>query len=127
MRVLILGGTGVMGRYLVDIFHQKEVDVYVTSRKHNKSYDNINYILCDAKNTNNISVILEQGWDAIVDFMVYASLEEFKEKKDMMLRSTKQYIFMSSARVYADSDVPITEKSSRLVDVSTDGEYIKLE
>lgn len=42
-----------------------------------------------------------------------------------MLDATDQYVFISSARVYAQSEDPITEETPRLLDVSTDEEYLK--
>ena len=62
-------------------------------------------------------------WDAIVDFMVYDSIK-LKRRIGKFLSSTKQYVFISSARVYADSpDALINEDSARLLDVCTDEEY----
>ena len=45
----------------------------------------------------------------------------------MLLANTKQYIFLSSSRVYADAHGPITESSARLLDTSTDSLYLKTE
>ena len=42
-----------------------------------------------------------------------------------MLEATGQYVFISSARVYAEVDGLITETSPRLLDVSNDTEYLK--
>ena len=67
---------------------------------------------------------MAERYDAIVDFMVYHT-EEFKSRRDLLLNSTNQYLFLSSSRVYADSKTPITEDSPRLLDVTTDREYLK--
>ena len=56
--------------------------------------------------------------------MVYTT-EEFRSRLDMLLNATNQYLFMSSSRVYADSKTPINEDSPRLLDVTTDSEYLK--
>jgi len=58
-----------------------------------------------------------------VDFMLYTT-EEFKLRYDLYLKSTAQYVFLSSSRVYAESKTPITEESPRLLDVCTDEAYI---
>lgn len=55
--------------------------------------------------------------------MVYAT-GEFRRRAPLLLDATAQYVFLSSARVYADSDAPITEESPRLLDVSQDREYL---
>jgi hypothetical protein len=61
--------------------------------------------------------------DAIVDFMNYPT-GEFAKRKDHLLESTHQYVFMSSARVYAPSDEPMSELSPRLLDVCEDQAYL---
>ena len=44
----------------------------------------------------------------------------------MLLESTEQYVFLSSARVYADNHGnPITEESQRILDTTTDQKYIE--
>lgn len=126
-QILILGGTGAMGANLVDILNEQDkFHVVVTSRKQHEDYENVEYRLGDAHNNEWLKVILnEQRWDAIVDFMIYTT-EEFRQRVSILLVATKQYVFISSARVYADSgDNPITENSPRLLDVCTDTEYLQ--
>lgn len=123
--VLVLGGTGAMGSSLVDILANHGCNVYVTSRKeHQYSRENVFYIKANAKETIYLKQILNQSYDAIVDFMSYTT-DEFKERVELFLNSTQQYIFLSSARVYAPSDEPLTEESPRLLDVCTDTKYLK--
>jgi nucleoside-diphosphate-sugar epimerase len=84
---------------------------------------NLKYIKGNAHEIDFLHVILKNYWDVIVDFMVY-STSSFRERIDLLLRATSQYIFLSSARIYADSELLITEKSLRLLDVSHDTEYL---
>lgn len=63
-----------------------------------------------------------RDWDAVVDFMVWGS--EFSEVMPLLLDNTRQYVFLSSSRVYAQSDLPITEEAPRLLDVCGDEEYL---
>lgn len=123
MKILVLGGTGAMGVPLVNIL-AKENDVYVTSRKNNASSSNIHYETGNALNNEFLSKILSKHhWDAIVDFMV-RTRENLVDNLPLLLKSTNQYVFISSARVYAESDAPITEDTPRLLDVSTDQEFL---
>ncbi|MGO2305362.1 MAG: NAD(P)H-binding protein [Providencia sp.] len=124
MRVLILGGTGAMGIHLVRFLAKKNNQVYVTSRSKSGTSNNINYIQGNAHNPEFLGTLLSQSWDTIVDFMVY-STPIFQQRYIQLLKSTKQYIFISSARVYADSTYPITEDSPRLLDISKDNNYLK--
>lgn len=125
MKVLVLGGTGAMGISLVQILSENpENEVYVTSRSARVSLGNVHYIQGNAHDISFIKEILKNGYDAIVDFMVYTP-DEFLERVELLLAATKQYIFLSSSRVYADAgDTRITEQSPRLLDVCTDTEYL---
>lgn len=126
MKILVLGGSGAMGIHLVDILSKDSKNkIFVTSRKERSSHkENVSYIKGNAKEKNFVTALLnKKDWDAIVDFMVY-STEEFKERTELFLSSCRQYVFLSSSRVYAESKEPITEKSPRLLDISNDEEYL---
>ena len=123
MRALILGGTGAMGIHLVEILSKSGVDTFVTTRKKIKSKKNLTYINGDAKNSSFLEKVLTQKWDVIVDFMVYKT-NELEERIQLLLNATKQYFFLSSARVYSDSQQPITENSYRLLDISEDKYFL---
>jgi len=124
MKILILGGTGAMGLHLVQLLSNDSMDVYVTSRTARSSKKNVKYIHGNAHDITFLKNLLKERWDAIVDFMVYDTLS-FKARVNILLEATHQYIFLSSARVYADSESPITETSPRLLDISLDSEYLK--
>ena len=119
MKGLVLGGTGAMGSHLVEILSNAGIITVVTTRKYRPSRNNIKYLQGNAHEMDFLYTILEERWDAIIDFMVY-STEEFKARIELLLSATAHYIFLSSSRVYADSKLPITEESSRLLDVSKD-------
>jgi len=123
MDILILGGTGAMGIPLV----KKLADdnrVYVTTRKDRPSEYNIKYVTCDAHDLDYIKMLCsEKHFSAIVDFMIYDQ-KEFEERYQYFLSVTDQYVFISSARVYAFSDI-IYETSPRLLDVSDDQNFLR--
>lgn len=122
MNVLVLGGTGTMGQPLVKQL-ASDNNVYVTTRQDVVSSENITYLKGNAKDIAFLTATLQtRHWDAIVDFMVWTS--EFSIVLPLMLDNTDQYVFISSARVYAQSDEPITEDTPRLLDVSTDQDYL---
>ena len=125
MRVLVLGGTGAMGEPLVNLLDERGDEVYVTSRRKRDESGNIHFIQGDAHDLSFIQRELNRHYyDAIVDFMIY-NTGEFKKRSNLYLKSTGQYMFLSSARVYADSRKPITENSPRLLDVCKDADYLK--
>lgn len=125
LNVLILGGTGAMGMHLISQLKRKGYYITVTSRSNHESSEYVKYIKGNAMEEQFFNEVCNmKHWDAIVDFMVYSS-EKLKQRIEKFLDSTNQYIFISSARVYADSpDKAITEKSDRLLDVCKDKEYL---
>jgi len=124
-RVLVLGGTGAMGRYAVPELVRLgfRVDVVALDKPGVES-ENISYIIANGKNDEWLTDFLrDNSYDAILDFLSY-NVSEFKRRLDLLLDSTGQYLFLSSCRVYANKEVPVRENSPRLLDVSTDKEYL---
>ena len=128
MKILILGGTGAMGKYVNTRSSVKDgIEIYVTSRAlHESDKKNIHYILGNAKENAFLKKLLKEDWDAIIDFMVY-TVNEFTNRIDDLLNATNQYVFISSARVYAESGKPLTEIDDRLIDVCRDKVYLSTE
>lgn len=124
MYILVLGGTGAMGIPLVQLL-SKDNTVYVTSRKPHQSVDAIHYMQGNALEKEFLLKVLAlRHWDAIVDFMVYPEAY-FKDILPDFLERTAQYVYISSARVYAESSELITEDTPRLLDASKDTVYLK--
>jgi len=123
--VLLLGGTGAIGIYLIEECLKLGYTVYVTTRKNLKSNKpNLYYINGDAKNESFISQTIAEGnYSVIVDFMVYTS-NEFNERIDLLLSTSSHYIFISTYRVFAETVEKITENSPLLLDVTTDKVYL---
>lgn len=128
MRILLLGGTGAIGRNLVSVLEKTDHEVFVTSRTPHENANNVTYLLGNAHSDDFLGNVLRSApggkWDAIVDFMSYKTAE-FRNKSDLLLKSARQYVFISSARVYANQEHPIKESSPRLLDVCTDEDYLR--
>ena len=125
-RVLLLGGTGVLGRYLAPELRKKGFEVYITSRSaHASNERGIIYLRGNAKDGAFLNELLKERFDAIVDFMIY-NTETFEKRCKTLVESTDHYLFLSSYRVYGDSgERPITENSPRLLDTVNDEAYLK--
>lgn len=125
MRILLLGGSGAMGVHLARFLSDKGHFVDVTSRQYKDSKDsNICYLQGDAHDLDFIkNVLFSKQYDAIVDFMIYNTIE-FLDRIDFLLNNCTHYVFLSTARVYADSKNPLMEDSPRLLDVSQDRQYL---
>lgn len=125
-KILLLGGTGAMGVYLAPELLDLGYQVYVTSRRPHTSDDpDLIYLTGNAKDNGFLHQLLEQKFDAIVDFMIYHT-DEFRQRHLDLLDATPHYLFVSSYRVYGDNHgKPITEDSPRLLDSVQDPEYLK--
>jgi nucleoside-diphosphate-sugar epimerase len=123
MKVLVLGGTGPMGVHLAHILSGSGIETVITSRTQHEETQRVKYIQGNAQDIDFLNKILREHWDAVVDFMLYTSAD-FNERVNLLLSATSQYIFLSSARVYGNSEQPIVETSIRLLDCSQDREYL---
>lgn len=127
-KVLVLGGTGAMGMYLVPALIEAgyAVDVYSMDDIKSENPD-LHYYVRDCYDENNLRDILSKGYDCVIDFLLYGGWDaahSFVNKYKLFLESTKHYIYLSSYRVYDDLEHPVRESSPRLLDVSTDYEFL---
>ena len=122
-RALLLGGTGAMGVRLQALLADR-FTVTVTSRSDRESTATVTFVKGNAKDTGFLKEILTEKWDVIIDFMVY-STEEFQKRIHSFLDATDQYVYFSSARVFADlGEDRICEESPRLLDTVDDEDYL---
>lgn len=125
-RVLVPGGTGAMGVYLVPELLKMGYQVDVVSLDTMISADpNLTYIQANAKDPGYMESLLKQDYAAVVDFMLYPTREEFERFTTLYLKNTEHYIFLSTYRVYANEEHPIKETSPRLLDVATDQAFLQ--
>jgi len=126
-KILVPGGTGAMGVYLVPELLKMgyQVDVISLVDKE-KDHPNVRYIKDNACDIDIMREYLKNDYDAVVDFMVYyKDREEHRPFIDMYLENTSHYIYLSTYRVYANEEHPIKETSPRLLDVSTNEDLLR--
>ena len=124
-KVLVLGGTGAMGVYLVPELAGMGYEVKVISWDDVVS-DNplISYVKADGKDIGYLQELLKEKFDGIIDFLMYPA-EQFKERHELLLQNTSHYFYLSSYRIYDGVEVPITENSPRLLDNSKDKDFLE--
>lgn len=117
MRLLVLGGTGVMGAPLVKLLSEDNRNsVYVVSRHQVKYENNVHQITGNAFDVDFLKSVLTERYDAIVDFLWYDE-NTLPKSLPHLLAATDQYISLSSAAVYVDSSQTIDEDTPRILDV----------
>ena len=120
-RILIIGGTGTMGRPLVDmLISDSSNDVWVVSRHCEQESLNKHIVVGNAFDISFLNnVVLCRHYDAIVDFMWYDETR-FAKAMPLLLKATDQYMFLSSAAVYVEYNGIIDETTPRDYDVASE-------
>lgn len=121
-KVLVLGATGAMGRYLVPELVKLNYEVTGVGLDESAPWPvSATYIKGDAFDKEFLGELLKERFDGIVNFMSYGKYD-FSDYYKLFLDNTDHYIFLSSCRVYDDKEVPVRETSPRLWDSSEDEE-----
>ena len=121
--ILVLGGTGAMGRYLVPKLADDGYRVDVVSLDDwTSDRANLRYLKANAKDEAVRAELLANHYDGIVDFMIYHTTPEFRHVAPQMLANTDHYIYLSTYRVF-DESVPTDERSPRLWDTVTEPDF----
>ena len=115
-KVLVIGGTGTMGQYLCPILAQKGFEVDAIAGEIRKDQPGIHYCFANALDNTVLESFLKKHYDAVVDFMWYDA-QTYQGRYAMFLQHTDHYFVLSSYRVYAQSDKPLTEQSPRLAEM----------
>jgi len=122
-KILVMGGTGAMGRYLVPKLAERDYQVDVVSLDALPDRKNVHYYQKDIMDDTVLAEQLKEGYDGIIDFMVYPT-EHFRTRHPLLLENTDHFIFLSSYRVFDGSDSPITENSPQLLDTCKDKVFL---
>lgn len=123
-KILVLGGTGAMGVYLVPKLIERGYAVDVASLDEVESTTpNLRYFKGDCMDVDYVAELLKNGYDGIVDFMIY-NQDKFEERHKMFLDNTSHYIYLSTYRIYANEEHPVKETSPRLLDASKDADFL---
>jgi len=69
------------------------------------------------------SLFAERHYDGIVNFIHYKDPEEYRGIHPLLIENTDHLIFLSSYRVYANEQHPVTEDAPRLTEVVTDPDF----
>ena len=120
-KILLIGGGGTLGTH--------------TARELLKLGAVVDVLCPEEKSSDNEKLTFFQGvgsrekltelfsathYDGIVNFIHYPKPDEYKEIHSFLMSNTDHLIFLSSYRVYANLQHPVTEEAPRLYDVETD-------
>ena len=127
-RVLLIAGGGTLGTYVSKELLDLGAFVEVICPEE-KTSDNERLTFHQGLATEELlnDLFSKNHYDGIVNFIHYTDVEEYGKVHQLLISNTDHLIFLSSYRVYADEQHPITEDAPRLADVLTDQEFFEKE
>lgn len=115
MKVMLVGGTGVLSKDIARQCIEDKIDLYMINRGKRLQYapENVHVIIGDISNPIGLKKELEHlEFDVVVDFLSYTPKQLLKTL-ELFRNKCKQYIFISSATVYSkdNPEEVITEET----------------
>jgi len=120
-KVLLIAGGGTLGRYTAKELLRLGHSVDIICLEDNVSdNENLRYFKADATVEYLKELFSENKYNGIVNFIHYRNYEDYIPYHELLSKNTEHLIFLSSYRVYADLEHPITENAPQLIDVIKD-------
>ena len=117
-KVLVLGASGAMGKYLVPKLLERGYKVDAVALDEITLTDrNLRSIKGNAMEWSLLEELWANNYDGIVDFMTYPTAKAYMYLPEF-LKHTDHYFYLSSYRIYDNKELPIRETSSRLLDTA---------
>lgn len=120
-RALLIGGGGTLGTYtaqeLLKLGHKVDV---ICLEDHVSDHENLTFYKEYATIEYLAELFQKNRYDGIVNFLLYRDDTKYLPFHELLSRNTDHLIFLSSYRVYADLQHPITEDAPQLIDVIKD-------
>lgn len=126
--VLLIAGGGTLGRYTAAELLRLGCSVDIICLEDCVSdNDKLNYYkgFADLEYLQNF--LEDKHYNGIVNFIHYEDEDIYKPVHMLLSEKTEHLIFLSSYRVYADKQIPITEAAPQLVDVVNDTDFLENE
>lgn len=112
MKVLFIGGTGIISSACTELAARQGIDLHLLSRgnSHRPIPDGVTVLRGDINDS--ASVLDGHTWDAVVDWIVYTP-DQIERDIEFFRGKTSQYVFISSASAYQTppSRLPVLEST----------------
>ncbi|MBQ3054789.1 MAG: hypothetical protein IJC88_01650 [Oscillospiraceae bacterium] len=127
-RVLLIAGGGTLGTYVSEELLRLGMFVDVICPEEKESH-NERLVFHQSLATEEFlqNLFSETRYDGILNFIHYNEVEDYQKIHPLLIANTDHLIFLSSYRVYADVEHPITESAPRLWDVVKDTDFLEHE
>lgn len=127
-KVLLIGGGGTLGTYTAKELLKlgNAVDIICLEDKKSDN-EKLRFFKAHADMDYLSEFLKDRYYDGIVNFIHYKSVEEYKPVHKLLTDRTGHLIFLSSYRVYANKQRPVTENASQLYDTVSDELFLTTE
>jgi len=127
-RVLLIAGGGTLGTYVSEELLRLGAFVEVVCPEEKVS-NNERLLFHQSMATEALleELFSQKHYDGIVNFIHYEDVEDYKKIHPLLIENTDHLIFLSSYRIYADKQHPITEDAPRLLDTVSDKDFLEKE
>lgn len=128
MKVLLIAGGGTLGTYAAKelLARGYAVDV-ICLEEQTSDNKNLTYYHEKATLPYLTKLFSHKHYDGIINFLHFTSVDAYKPYHILLTDHTDHLIFLSSYRVYANLQHPITEDAPRLLDISEDRNFLEHE
>ena len=127
-KVLLIGGAGTLGTYVArELLEQGAYVDVICLEDISSDNERLTYVKGYATLDFLTEIFKTKRYDGIVNFIHYKEVEDYVPIHRILIKNTDHLIFLSSYRVYADKQHPITEDAPRLLDVTNDKEFLEVE
>lgn len=118
MKILILGGTKFLGRHLIDAALTNNYEVTLFNRGRNYAGD----VMPDVEQIHgdrnfDLDKLNGRNWDAVIDTCGYLP-QTVKKSAEFVADKAGQYVFISSGSVYAETNKPNYDETTRTAQIS---------
>ncbi len=125
-KVLLIAGGGTLGTYTAKELLRLGASVEVICPEEKVSdHKNLKFHQSLATDEFLTELFSKTRYDGIVNFIHYPDPEEYKRVYRFLIKNTDHLIFLSSYRVYADQQHPVTETAPRLHETVNDPDLLK--
>jgi len=114
MKVLFIGGTGIISSACSELAVQQGIDLTLLNRGQSKraAAEGTKALIGDIGDPAIGALLADHNWDAVVDWIAFTP-EQVQRDIDLFRGRTGQYVFISSASVYQTppSNLPVREST----------------
>ena len=117
MKVLFIGGTGVISSACTELAVHLGIDLYLLNRGQSgrSQPHGVRHLRGDIDDSNIANLLDGHQWDAVVNWIVFTP-DHLERDINLFKGNTRQYIFISSASVYQTPPSNLPVKESTLLD-----------